>query len=60
MEILKTHGKIKQSITLIICIVICLLSVDNVLSQEAKELSTGHAFFGKMIIPNNDPDLEGG
>ncbi len=60
MEILNTHGKIKQWITLIICIVISLLSVDNVLSQEAKELSTGHAFFGKMIIPNNDPDLEGG
>jgi hypothetical protein len=59
MEILKTHGKIKHWITLIICTVICLLSVDNVLSQEAKELSTGHAFFGKMIIPNNDPDLEG-
>jgi hypothetical protein len=60
MEIFKTRTKIKQWITLIICIVISLLSVDNVLSQEAKELSTGHAFFGKMIIPNNDPDLEGG
>ncbi len=57
---MKTRTKIKQWITLIICIVICLVSVDNVLSQEAKELSTGHAFFGKMIIPNNDPDLEGG
>ncbi len=52
--------KIKQWIILIICIVISLLSVDNVLSQDAKELSTGHAFFGKMIIPNNDRDLEGG
>ena len=57
---MKTHMKIKQWIILIICTVICLLSVDNVLSQEAKELSTGHAFYGKMIIPNNDPDLEGG
>jgi hypothetical protein len=52
--------KIKQWIILIICTVICLLSVDKVLSQEAKELSTGHAFLGKMIIPNNDRDLEGG
>ncbi len=57
---MKTHMKKKHWITLIICIVISLLSVDNVLSQEAKELSTGHAFYGKMIIPNNDPDLEGG
>jgi hypothetical protein len=57
---MKTHMKIKQWITLIIFIVICLLSVDNVLSQEAKELSTAHAFYGTMIIPNNDPDLEGG
>ncbi|MES0445791.1 MAG: hypothetical protein ABUJ92_04535 [Desulfobacterales bacterium] len=52
--------KIKQWVILIICTVICLLSVDNALSQEAKELLTGHGFFGKMIIPNNDPDLEGG
>ena len=57
---MKTHMKIKQWITLIICTVICLLSADNLLSQEAKELSTGHAFYGNMIIPNNDRDLEGG
>ena len=57
---MKTLMKIKQWIILIICTVICLLSVDNALSQEAEELSTGHAFLGKMIIPNNDPDLEEG
>jgi len=51
---------IKQWITLIICTVFCLSSADNVVSQEAKETYTGHAFYGKMIIPNNDPDLEGG
>ena len=56
---MKTHMKIKQWITLIIFIVICLLSVDNVLSQEANELLTGHAFYGNMIIPNDDPDLKG-
>jgi len=49
----------KQWIVLIICTIFCLLSVNNVLSQEAKEPLTGHVFYGKMIIPNNDSDLEG-
>ena len=57
---MKTHMKIKQWITLIICTVTCLLSADNVLSQEANELLTGHAYYGNMIIPNDDPDVKGG
>jgi len=47
--------RIKQLITLIIAF--CFLSVGNVFSQEAKEPLTGHVFYGKMNIPNNDPDL---
>jgi hypothetical protein len=47
---MKIQMKIKQWIILIICTVICLLSVDNVFSQEAKELLTGHAFY----IPTNN------
>lgn len=51
---------IKKSMMLIICSVIFVLSVDNVFSQEAKEPLTGHVYYGKMIIPNTNPDLEGG
>jgi hypothetical protein len=57
---MKTNMNTRPWITLIICTAFCLLSADNVLSQETKELLTGHVFYGKMIIPNNDPDLEGG
>jgi len=56
---MKTHLNKKQWITLIICTAFCLLSVDNVLSQEVKEQLTGHVFYGKMLIPNNDSDLGG-
>ena len=56
---MKTYLNKKQWITLIICIAFCLLSVDNVLSQEVKEQLTGHVFYGKMLIPNNDSDLGG-
>jgi len=57
--IIKTHLNIKQWITLIICTAFCLLSVDNALSQESKEQLTGHVFYGKMLIPSSDSDLEG-
>ena len=56
---MKTYLNTKQWITLIICTVVCLLSADNVFSQEAKEQLTGHVFYGKMLIPNNDSDLGG-
>ncbi len=55
---MKTYLDTKQRITLIICTAVCLLSADNVLSQEAEEQLTGHVFYGKMLIPNNDSDLE--
>jgi len=55
---MKTYLNTKQWITLITCTAVCLLSADNVLSQEAEEQLTGHSFYGKMLIPNNDSDLE--
>ena len=42
---------------MIICTAFYLLSVETVLSQEAKEPFTGHVFYGKMNISNNDPDI---
>jgi len=57
---MKTHLNIKQWICLITCTALCLLSVDNAFSQEVNEPLKGHAFYGNMIISNNDPDLEGG
>ncbi len=57
---MKTLKNFKPWITLVICTAIFLSSADSVLSQEAKEQPPGHVFFGKMIIPNNDQDLEGG
>ena len=50
---------IHLGIVLIICSGICLIPVGNVLSQEAKEPVTGHVFYGKMIIPNNNSNIEG-
>lgn len=54
-----THLNIKHWIILIICITF-LLPVGKVLSQEARESLTGHAFYGEMKIANDDPDLQGG
>ncbi|RLC05853.1 MAG: hypothetical protein DRH90_04930 [Deltaproteobacteria bacterium] len=44
---------------LIIGTAMCLLPAGKVLSQEAIGPLTGHAFYGKMIIPNNNSDIEG-
>jgi hypothetical protein len=48
-------------LVLIIFTGMCLLPIGEVLSQEAIEIEplTGHAFYGKMIIPNNNSDIEG-
>ncbi len=50
---------INLGVVLIICSGICLIPVGNVLSQEATEPVTGHVFYGKMTIPNNNSDIEG-
>lgn len=55
---MRPYMKSKQWVTLIICAVCCLLSVENGLSQEVKAPLTGHVFYGRMNIAHNDPDLE--
>jgi len=50
---------INLGVVLIICTGICLVPVGNVLSKEAIEPVTGHDFYGKMIISNNNSDIEG-
>jgi len=57
---MKTHMNSERWITLIICTALCLLSADHVIAQEKKETLSGHVFYGKMIIQNNDPNLGGG
>lgn len=50
---------IKKWPILIISTAFFLLSAGNILAQETIEPISGHVFYGKMIIPNNDPNLEG-
>ena len=50
---------INLGVVLIICTGICLVPVGKVLSKEAIEPVTGHVFYGKMIISNNNSDIEG-
>jgi len=57
--ILNANLNINLGIVLIICTSMCLVPVGKVLSQEAIEPVTGHAFYGKMIIQNNNSDIEG-
>ncbi len=54
------YRHIKKLVILSICISFCLSPVDKAVSQEAIEPLTGHAFYGKMSIANQDSDLEGG
>ena len=42
----------------ILLVIASLLSVANVLAQEAEAPLTGHVFYGKMNIAIDDPDLE--
>ena len=50
---------INLGIILIICTGMCLVPMGKVLSQEAIEPTTGHAFYGKMTISYNNSDIEG-
>lgn len=50
---------INLGIVLTVCMVMCLVPVCKVLSEEAIEPVTGHVFYGKMIIPNNNSNIEG-
>lgn len=49
-----------KTILLIICVAFYLLIADNGFSQEAKNPLTGHVFYGRMDISNNDPDIKEG
>jgi len=57
--IMNANLNINLGIVLIICTVMCLVPVGKVLSQETIEPVTGHVFYGKMIIPNNNSDIKG-
>jgi len=50
----------KQWNILVICAALCLFPVNNGWSQEIEGPLTGHAFYGKMTIPNNNSDVGGG
>jgi len=52
--------KTKQLIFLFALSFFYFLPVNKALAQEATEPMTGHAFYGKMVIPNDDADMEGG
>lgn len=57
---METPADFKLWIILLICAKICLLIAGNALAQNTIEPLTGHVFYGKMAIPNNDPEIEGG
>jgi hypothetical protein len=46
--------KLKHLLGLIICTALCLLSVDEGLSQEVNGSLIGHVFYGLMNISNAD------
>ena len=46
-------------IILIVCTGMCLVPMGKVLSQEVIEPLTGHGFYGKMTISDNNSDIEG-
>jgi hypothetical protein len=54
----KVSGKLTGWFTLILCSTFYLLSGGIVLAQTAEETYTGHAYYGTMVIPNDDPDTE--
>jgi len=51
---------IRQWTTLLICMAFFVLSGDRAFSSELENMMTGHAFYGKMRISDQDSDLEGG
>jgi len=52
------HFRLKNIVILIVCTGILLLSAGTVLSDEASQKTYGHAFLGKMIIPETASELE--
>ncbi len=57
---MKFTGSVEVWTILVICAAICLFSVGEALSQEAKDPMVGHVFDGKMTIENDDPQVDGG
>ena len=50
----------KPWVTLLICIGLCLFSINNGWSEASEEPLVGHAYYGNMTIPNNNSDVGGG
>ena len=57
---MKTHLNRQLWITSLIFTTLFLLSTNGALAQGLDKSLTSHAFYGQMVIPNNDPNLEGG
>ncbi len=57
---MKAHLTCRRWIALTIGMALCLLSTKSALAQEFDKSLTSHAFYGQMVVPNNDPNLAGG
>jgi hypothetical protein len=49
----------KSFTIMVMCAVVYLIPIDNALSQDTQSPMTGHIFFGRMTIENNDQEIEG-
>lgn len=50
----------RYRIPLLVCVSLLLLSWNPAIASDLGNMMTGHAFYGKMNIENNNSDLEGG
>ena len=57
---MKIHLNRQLWIALIIITTLLLLSTNTALAQRLDKSLTSHAFYGQMVVPNNDPNIEGG
>ena len=50
----------KKVIAMLIAALCCILLASPAFSSDTKNMIVGHAFYGKMNIPNDDTDIQGG